>query len=195
MAGFRGANCVLNLAFRVAKESILPADSSENHSNASPVKEVEKTRHQMGSLTAWNIIWCTKTRMWLSGLVVPSYLSNVGIFHFSGSGVSKMYDVKGENPDAGIGWRDGRPPSFAPELSAIVCDRFPLEAYVFSTRADCDCSCPVGGGRLSTTRLASRCCCTGLNLSGSGTVGVDGIPSSFRLRMAFSSRKICICTS
>ena len=40
-----GVNCVLNLAFRVAKESMLLADNSENHSNASPVNEVENTRH------------------------------------------------------------------------------------------------------------------------------------------------------
>ena len=101
-----GANCVLYMAFRVAKESMLLADSSENHSNASPVKEVEKTRHQIGSLTAWNIIWWVKTRMWLSGFVVPSYLSNVGIFHFYGNGVSNMNWVKGKFPNAWICCRE-----------------------------------------------------------------------------------------
>ena len=96
IAGLREANCVLNLALRVAKESMLLAGSSENHSNASPVREVE----------TWNIIWWVKTRMWLSGFVVPSYLSNVGIFHLSDSGVSNMNWVKGKFPDAWIDCRE-----------------------------------------------------------------------------------------
>jgi len=45
-------NWALNLAFRVQKQSMLCDGRSKNHSNASPVREVEKTRHQMASLAA-----------------------------------------------------------------------------------------------------------------------------------------------
>jgi len=194
MAGLRGANCVLNLAFRVAKKSMLLVDSLENHSNASPVRKVENTRHQIRSLTAWSIIWWVNTSMWLSGFVMPSYLSKVGIFHLLGRGVFSMNWVKGKFPEAWIGCLERWPPSLAPKLSAIVWEAFPLDACILSTRAGCDCSGPVIGSRLFT-RSNSRCYCTLLSQSGSGTVGVEGKASSFRRRAAFSSRRTCIYAS
>jgi len=51
VAGRSGANWVLNLAFSVAKQSMMLGGNSENHSNASPVRDDEKMWHQIGSLT------------------------------------------------------------------------------------------------------------------------------------------------
>jgi len=149
VAGRSGANRVLNRPFNMAKQSMLLGGNSENHSNASPVKENENTLHQIGSLTTWNIIWLENVRIWLSGLVVPSYLSKVCIFHRLGRGVSRMNDVKGKLPSAWTIIQDGCPPWLAPKLSATVGIGVPLEANVFSSPDGWDRSTPIVWGWLS----------------------------------------------
>lgn len=60
---------------------------------ASLIKKDEKTLHQMGSLTMYKVIWFVKTHKWWFEFVVPSYFSKLGIFHHSGKGVSRKWDV------------------------------------------------------------------------------------------------------
>lgn len=65
-----------------------------NELNATHFKEVKNTLQRMVSFKVYILIFMTYTSMCSSRLVVPWYLSRVGLFQFGGSAISMIPSVK-----------------------------------------------------------------------------------------------------
>ena len=89
------ANWATNFAFKVAKESIDPGGKRVNQLSTAPLREVGKTLQYMYLSVVNKVNWETYELMCLSGSVVPSYLSKVGLFQLGGNLVASISSVKG----------------------------------------------------------------------------------------------------
>jgi len=93
--GLLVANWATNFAFKVAKESIDPGGKRVNQLSTAPLREVGKTLQYMYLSVVNKVNWETYELMCLSGSVVPSYLSKVGLFQLGGNLVASISSVKG----------------------------------------------------------------------------------------------------